>query len=416
VQNCRIGTDLTGKLDRGNKGAGIVIDGGSDNLVGGTQEKTANIIAFNGRGATGLVPGVLIFGGGTGNGIHGNSIFSNKSQGIDLVRSGSAADGINPADLLDPDTGTNKLQNQPFVSFTTVFVNETHIVGTLRAAPNTTYRLEFFNNPLVNTGGVAGRTFLDGLDYASDANGNLSFSHALAAKGGGLFTVTATDPGNNTSEFSLASRGVAFGNVTGTVYNDANGDGTRQSTEVGVPGVRAFVDSNRNGTLDAGESQAVTNGKGKYTISNVFAGPSHIRVILPPGIRISFPTAGFHSLTLPSVNQTNRNFGLTITSVISGFVYQDNNTNDKRDAGDTGLVATVFIDTDNDGVLDSNEKKFVTTSSGAYSFKGLAAGKYVVRVATINGFAASFPSPAKQTITLAAATVRSGRNFGFVAT
>jgi hypothetical protein len=72
VQNCRIGTDLTGTLDRGNKGAGIVIDSRSNNLIGGTQEKTSNIIAFNGRGATGLVPGVLIFGGGTGNAVRGD--------------------------------------------------------------------------------------------------------------------------------------------------------------------------------------------------------------------------------------------------------------------------------------------------------------------------------------------------------
>jgi SdrD B-like domain len=415
IERSRIGTDPTGKFDRGNGRSGIIIDGASNTMIGGEDRDSANIIAFSGRGTTGTVPGILIFGGGTGNAVLGNSIFSNRGQAIDIVREGSAPDGINPADVLDPDTGTNDLQNQPFVQIVTQFPTETHVFIVLRGKASTEYRIEYFVNPLINTGAVGTRTFLHADEFTTDSTGHLGFSIAVPKTTGVFFTASATDPDNNTSEVSLPLRGNA-GNVTGTVYDDRNGDGKRQSTDPALAGVGVFADQNGNGVFNFGEPQATSNSKGKYTITNLSGGPVKIRAVVPDGRRITFPAAGFHSLTMPTAAATNRHFGLTTTGAIAGFVYQDLNSNQQRDGGDTALSgATVFLDKDNDGVLDSGEKRRITNSLGEYRFNALSAGKYVIRVISPNGFTARFPSPPKQTINLAAAQIRGARNFGFVA-
>ena len=98
VQGNFIGTDVTGKKDLGNLGNGVKIDlSASQNTIGGTAAGAGNTIAFNGAN------GVLI-GSGTGNGILGNSIFSNVKLGSDL-----GDDGETLNDKTDADSGANNL-------------------------------------------------------------------------------------------------------------------------------------------------------------------------------------------------------------------------------------------------------------------------------------------------------------------
>ena len=102
VQGNFIGTDVSGTKDLGNLGNGVRIDlSASKNSIGGTADGAGNTIAFNGTN------GVLV-GSGTGNGILGNSIFSNVKLGIDL-----GDDGETLNDKTDADSGANNLQNAP---------------------------------------------------------------------------------------------------------------------------------------------------------------------------------------------------------------------------------------------------------------------------------------------------------------
>ena len=88
--------------DLGNLGNGVRIDlSASKNTIGGTDDGAGNTIAFNGAN------GVLV-GSGTGNGILGNSIFSNVKLGSDL-----GDDGETLNDKTDADSGANNLQNAP---------------------------------------------------------------------------------------------------------------------------------------------------------------------------------------------------------------------------------------------------------------------------------------------------------------
>ena len=74
----------------------------------------------------------------------------------------------------------------------------------------------------------------------------------------------------------------------GTKYNDLDGDGVRDPGEPGVDGVRIFIDTNRNGVLDAGEASTWTDANGNYALRNLPFNPPQpylpAQVTAPEGI------------------------------------------------------------------------------------------------------------------------------------
>ncbi|MCA1634493.1 MAG: DUF11 domain-containing protein, partial [Acidobacteria bacterium] len=164
----------------------------SGNVFGGTAAGTANTIAFNG-GAGAIVAS------GTGNAFPGNQIFSNAALGIDLGN-----DGVTANDANDADTGANNLQNFPLLTLASTAGGNTTVTGTLNSTASTTFRVEFFSNAACDASGNGeGRTFLGFQNVTTDGAGNATVNATLpAVTVGEVVTATATDPANNTSEFS----------------------------------------------------------------------------------------------------------------------------------------------------------------------------------------------------------------------
>jgi hypothetical protein len=175
IQGNFIGTDATGTAALGN-GYGVFINFASNNTVGGTAGGTANRIAFNRN------DGVLVqF--GTGNAIRTNSIFANSGLGIRLL------------------SGGNNNQTAPVLTSAVSGGGISTIQGTFTGQSSTTYTLEFFagtDNP------AQGRQFLGSFTVTTDSSGkaNFTFSLGLELMPGEWVTATATDPNNNTSQFS----------------------------------------------------------------------------------------------------------------------------------------------------------------------------------------------------------------------
>ncbi len=194
-----IGTQTDGISPLGNEGNGVDIASlTGNNVIGGTATGESNKIAFNGRAGIQISPG-------SNNGILSNAIFSNTSLGIDL-----AGPAINPAgttanDPGDPDTGSNNLQNFPIITSAISDGTTTTIRGTLNSTANTEFRLEFFANRTLDPSGFGeGERLIGFATVTTDASGNVSFTETLdsAVSANELITATATDPTNNTSEFS----------------------------------------------------------------------------------------------------------------------------------------------------------------------------------------------------------------------
>ncbi|MBA2361628.1 MAG: right-handed parallel beta-helix repeat-containing protein [Actinobacteria bacterium] len=195
VQGNFIGTAADGTRAVGNVSDGVRIVDSADNTIGGTAAGEGNVIAFNGG------DGVLVGQNSNDsrwsrNGILSNSIFSNRGLGIDLILL-----GVTPNDPGDSDPGPNEHQNFPVLTG----ASGGTIAGTLNSKPNTTYRLEFFANPVCDPSGYGeGERLLGATAVTTDGNGNASFSFASPSPvlGGEFVSSTATDPANNTSEFS----------------------------------------------------------------------------------------------------------------------------------------------------------------------------------------------------------------------
>ena len=119
-----------------------------------------------------------------------------------------------------PTRAPNNLQNFPLLSAATVSGTVTTILGTLNSSANTTFRLEFFSNAACDgSGNGEGQTLLGSMSVTTDGTGNASFTASMPLTTvGSAVTATATDPNNNTSEFS-ACRAVAAGPVVQLVTN-----------------------------------------------------------------------------------------------------------------------------------------------------------------------------------------------------
>jgi hypothetical protein len=179
IQGNLIGLEAPGQAS-GNNFDGIDLEGGArNNLIGGTDAGTANVIAYNGRG------GVENERSEPGNSILGNSIFNNQNGSIgnqSTVRSLELT-GVQP-------TGSAVV-----------------IKGVLSGLSQADYRVELFATP----GGSLfpeGRTYLGFVTIFTTGVGNAEFTatDALPSGAGDWITATATGPDGGTSGFSQGFR------------------------------------------------------------------------------------------------------------------------------------------------------------------------------------------------------------------
>ena len=221
-----IGTTADGTNALGNLYHNFDIDVGStNNTIGGATAGAGNHIAF---AKTAQYSGVRVRTGSLNNLISGNNIFSNTNLGIDLSPpNGGSGAGVNAN--LDCESGVavnaaNAGQNYPVL--TNIYTGTaTQIRGTLDSAPAKTYTLQFFSNPSGNALGYGeGRIFLGqtNLTLGASCSSNFTVSLPVFVPAGWVVTATATDPANNTSEFSAWISAVIVPNLLSSAVNPAN--------------------------------------------------------------------------------------------------------------------------------------------------------------------------------------------------
>ncbi len=241
----------------------------------------------------------------------------------------------------------------------------------------------------------------------------------------GYYSITlSTDQTSTGNNFGLGSQSAT---INGTVWYDDNANGVWDFDESEWYGwergtVTAYIDANNNGSFDEGEQTSETGEySGAYSFNGLVAGTYTVRLQTPGGKAMTAPAAGYYSVTL-ATNQTssNNNFGLVSSNgSISGYAWHDDNFNGIKDAGESDWIGwdegeiTVYLDADNDGVLDAGETSTTTgTFDGSYSFGSLAAGTYTVRIVTPGGKMITTPSEGYYTINLGLGQSSTGNRFG----
>ena len=190
-----LGVGADGVTHVTNASAGIAVsNGATSNQIGGTVAGAGNLIEFN----TGV--GIKIGNSPADtatvdNSVLGNSIYSNGgATGIDLASDGITANGANLRSF--PNDG----QNYPVLTA----ASDSGIFGTLDSTATTTFRIEVFVSPSGAIGGRNGQTFIGFFNVTTNSSGHaaLNFTAPGTLPIGSVITATATNPLNDTSEFS----------------------------------------------------------------------------------------------------------------------------------------------------------------------------------------------------------------------
>jgi hypothetical protein len=195
--------------------------------------------------------------------------------------------------------------------------------------------------------------------------------------------------------------------ISGTKYEDVNGDGVRQAGEPGLPGWT--IDLSYNGTPVA---TAVTDAGGAYVFSlnanslPVGAGTYALTERTQSGwVQSQAPAPVAVGYGVGEAHFGGNDFGNYRPAVIGGRKFDDHGA-DGSGTGDPGLANWTF-DLDNGATA-------VTGADGGYGFSGLRPGTYTVRERQQAGWRRTTPASGSTTVTLTSGQVTGGVDFGNV--
>ncbi len=347
IQGNLIGTNAAGTAARPNLGGIVIVDGATDNLIGGADAGASNTIAFNTR--TGVA---LVSGGGTSpvrDRISRNSIFSNGALGIDL-----GADGVTPNHAGGaPLPGPNQLQNFPVLGTAEVVGGNVVVTGAIDTPNPATATVELFGNDVADPSG-----FGEGQKFGGSASPGLTgcFTATIPATLAGRFvTTTATDGSGNTSEFSAAlpvgatkaAIALAPATATNTIGQTHTVVATLTNSASGPVPCAEITFSVNGANTAAGSATTDIAGRASFGYTGVWAGGDTItarsgavsgsatKTWLFPASTPGRVTGG-GQITNPS---SHPNFGITAQGATGQLEYNDRGV---RNVHSTRIAATVI--------------------------------------------------------------------------
>ena len=370
VQGNFIGTDVTGTKPLGNAGDGITASG-SNNTIGGTTARAGNLIAFNGGSGVGVVNNA------TGVGILANSISGNTGLGIDL-----GDDGVTPNTPGGPHGGPNDLQNFPVLLAAITFNGRTYVKGTFNSGANNLFTLQFFANAKADPSGFGqGQTYLGQATVSTDSNGNASFqvSFPTVAPGGQFASATATDPGNDTSEFAADVPIVASAQPVYAVGDQYHVD-SNTSLVVIAPGVQANDIATKGGSFSSVE----------------VTGPAHGSLTLNADGSFSYTPnknfTGTDSFTYEDIQGATTSNVATVTIAVNPKTFTVTNTGDSG----TGSLRQAILNANQATSAAPDTILFKIPGTGPFTISPMSPLPALIHATIINGY--SQPGAAPNTL------------------
>ena len=238
--------------------------------------------------------------------------------------------------------------------------------------------------------------------------------------------VTTVDPNVN-SAYDLPSTPA---DLAGTVFLDADEDGTRDTNEIVLEGAVVFLDLNENGTRELLEPTEITDENGDYQFVMYVGGNFNIRILpfgegflqtLPDPTQIPggpINDGGYHVSVALGNSASGLDFGFAPADLslgIFGTKFHDVGSppNGVQDAGEEGLGGVwVYVDLDGDDRIDFGEPAAVTKSDGSYAIDFHEPGQYTVREVVDPGWVQTAPVSGEHSIEIFAGLPVVGINFG----
>ena len=123
----------------------------------------------------------------------------------------------------------------------------------------------------------------------------------------GVHQVTLT-AGQDATEIDFGN--FALGTISGTVFNDLDGDAQQDGGDPGLEGWTVFLDQNQNGALDEGEPSTVTDGIGGYAFTDLGPGTYRVREVAQSGWQQTAPVGEIYDIAMTSgLQATDQDFG-----------------------------------------------------------------------------------------------------------
>jgi hypothetical protein len=238
---------------------------------------------------------------------------------------------------------------------------------------------------------------------------------------GGYLNVTVLANGN-AGPFHFGTVNVPPATVSGRVYDDVNGNGVRDVDDPAAFSGSVYLDIDADGNLGTNEPSRPVVG-GSFSIPNVTPGTYTVRQVVPAGRVQTDPgrdergqPLGIPITVTAGQDVTGLQFGTAATNrvaTISGAVFADSIGNGQVDTNEPGVPGcVVYLDADNDAVLDPGERRYVT-QNGTFTFAALPPGTHVVRAVTPDGYRPTLPDGGAYVVNVSANQSVTGRNFAF---
>lgn len=220
------------------------------------------------------------------------------------------------------------------------------------------------------------------------------------------------------------------GSISGTLWNDTDGDGTINNVEIATGARVVYLDANKNGVLDTGETQVTSDASGKYTFANLAAGTYYVSRVFPTGFHLSNSKTSYLTVQVSAgQNVTAVNIGttdksapvatspttpVTPTPPATGTASVSGSILASSGSYTAALLAskwTAYIDSNSNGSYDATDYTVAVDASGKFAFKNLAAGTYAIGLVAQKGWAVTSPAGGFITNTLSAGRQKTGQNF-----
>ena len=183
------------------------------------------------------------------------------------------------------------------------------------------------------------------------------------------------------------------GSISGIKFNDTNTNGILDPGESGLANITLYLDLNKNELLDEGEPQTITDVNGEYSFQDL---PPNTYIIRDDQVIDLDQTTPDPIVNItPGSNIRNINIGnVSNRGEINGIKFNDKNTDGILNPGENGLGNfTLYLDLNDNSLLDFGEPATITDEFGFYSFKDLPPNVYIIREVQKIGFSQTTTDP-----------------------
>ncbi|HTK82719.1 MAG TPA: SdrD B-like domain-containing protein [Bacteroidota bacterium] len=227
---------------------------------------------------------------------------------------------------------------------------------------------DFFNNTTTDSAGKFSFTHLAPGTYTVELDPLYRWQQSTPDS----FYIFALASGQTRDSVIFGSYELPAGTVRGTVFNDLNRNGQKDTLEQGLSGW--IVSALGPGSFSV---DAVTDSAGRYSLNNVVIGPHTVALHQRDQWAQSSPPGSPWSISLSALEiRDSIDFGVyaLLPGTITGTVFNDADKNSARDPGEGGLAnMQIRLEGAATGTTSTND-------SGYFQFTGLWSGPYTVRL------------------------------------